>query len=330
MRRFDVVAVVGAGAFGTALACAAARAGRRALLWARDADQAAAMAASRRSPRLPEAVLPPAVTPSAAPDDLRRAEAVILAVPTQNLAAAAAALASVLAPDVPVIAAAKGIERSTGRFVTEIVAAALPRAVPAILSGPGFAADIAAGSPTALTLACAEAATGEALALALGSPTFRLYHATDMRGVEIGGAAKNVLAIAAGIAAGKGFGESAVAALIARAFAELTRFGVAYGARAETLAGLSGLGDLVLTGTSSRSRNRRLGEALGRGLAVEAAVAAVGLAEGVWTAGILAEMAAAKGVDMPVAQAVADLIAGRLTVDAAIEVLLSRPLKAEA
>ena len=171
--------------------------------------------------------------------------------------------------------------------------------------------------------------SGKQLAEALASPAFRIYASTDLRGVEIGGAAKNVLAIAAGIAAGKGFGESTIAALIARSFAELTRFGVAHGARAETLAGLSGLGDLILTGMSSRSRNRRLGEELGRGATLAAAIESTGLAEGVWTAPILAEMAAQKGVEMPVAQAVADFVEGRTSVDRAIEVLLARPVKGE-
>jgi glycerol-3-phosphate dehydrogenase (NAD(P)+) len=213
--------------------------------------------------------------------------------------------------------------------VSEVVGETLPQARPAVLSGPGFAEDIAAGAPTALTLACQDVALGTRLSGSLGSPTLRLYPARDVRGVEIGGAAKNVLAIAAGVAAGKGFGESAVAALIARSFAELSRFGMAFGAQPETLTGLSGLGDLILTGTSQRSRNRRLGEALGKGFSVDEALAATGLAEGLWTAGILADMAKAKGVDMPIVQAVADLVSGRLRVDDAVQRLLARPVRAE-
>jgi glycerol-3-phosphate dehydrogenase (NAD(P)+) len=327
--EYRTVSVLGAGAFGTSLALAARRAGREVVLWARDRDQVAAMAASRLSPRLPGVTLPPEIALTAEPMRACEADVLVLALPTQVLREACRPFAQWLAEGTPVVVAAKGIERATGRFVSEVVADVLPKARTAVLSGPGFAEDIARGAPTALTLGCADGELGAALSAALGSPTLRLYHARDVRGVEIGGAAKNVLAIAAGIAAGKGFGESAVAALIARGFAELSRFGAAYGASAETLAGLSGLGDLILTGTSSRSRNRRFGQAMGTGASVDAAIAEVGLAEGVWTAGILVSMAQARGIDMPVAQAVADLIAGRAEVDRLIERLLSRPQRAE-
>jgi glycerol-3-phosphate dehydrogenase (NAD(P)+) len=205
----------------------------------------------------------------------------------------------------------------------------LPGSPVAVLSGPGFAEDIARAAPTALTLACPDGGLGAALAESLGSQRLRLYHTTDRRGVEIGGAAKNVLAIAAGVAAGMGFGDSAVAALLARGFAELTRFGLALGARPETLAGLSGLGDLILTGTSPRSRNRRLGEALGRGETLAAAEASVGLAEGQWTAGVLVALAEERGVDMPVSAAVAALVGGAIDVDEAVDRLLSRPPRSE-
>ncbi|GLS21042.1 glycerol-3-phosphate dehydrogenase [NAD(P)+] [Labrys miyagiensis] len=324
-----IVGVIGAGAFGTALACAAARAGRKAQLWGRDVAAMAEMDAARGTPKLPGLALPATIQPTADLAEAAASEALILAVPTQALREVCLQLAPLVKAGTPVILAAKGIERASGDFVSDIARETLPACPPAVLSGPGFAADIAKAYPTALTLACADAALGQRLAKAIGSPAFRLYHSTDLRGVEIGGSAKNVLAIAAGVAAGRGFGESTVAALLARSFAELTRFGLAFGARAETLAGLSGLGDLILTGTSSRSRNRRFGEELGKGIGIDAAIRDVGLAEGVWTAPILASMAGDKGVDMPIAAAVADLVAGKASIDQAIDRLLSRPLRAE-
>ena len=227
----------------------------------------------------------------------------------------------------PVIACAKGIERGSHKFMTEVIAEAAPGATPAILSGPSFAADVARGLPTAVTLAAGDEATAAALARALGSPTFRLYHSTDMRGVEIGGAAKNVLAIAAGIVVGRGLGASAAAALTTRGFAELSRFGQALGARPETLTGLAGLGDLILTCSSPQSRNFSLGIALGQGK--PDALRGDKLAEGAATAPALVEMAKEKNVDMPIAAAVAAVLDGRLSVDQATESLLTRPLRAE-
>ena len=262
------IAVIGAGAWGTALANAAARAGRDVTLWARDPATVAAIAAKRESPRLPGVKLDDRVAATGALADVAHAEAVLLAVPAQDLRVAATALRPHVRKGVPVVACAKGIERGTHRFMTEVIAetlAAMRRR--AILSGPSFATDVARGLPTAVTLACADEATAAALARALGSPTFRPYHTTDVRGVEIGGAAKNVLAIAAGIVQGRKLGASATAALITRGFAELARFGRALGARSETLTGLSGLGDLILTCASPQSRNFSLGIALGEGRA---------------------------------------------------------------
>jgi glycerol-3-phosphate dehydrogenase (NAD(P)+) len=245
-------------------------------------------------------------------------------VPARGPPAAATGLSSHVAKGTPVVACAKGIERGTHRFMTEIIAEALPDTVPAILSGPSFAADVARGLPTAVTLACADESTAAALARALGSQTFRPYHTTDVRGVEIGGAAKNVLAIAAGIVAGRKLGASATAALVTRGFAELARFGRALGARSETLTGLSGLGDLVLSCSTPQSRNFSLGIALGEGRAREDR-----LAEGAFTAAALVELANENHVDMPIATAVAAVLDGTLTVDAAIESLLTRPFRAE-
>jgi glycerol-3-phosphate dehydrogenase (NAD(P)+) len=228
-----------------------------------------------------------------------------------------------------VVACAKGIERDTRKFMTEVIADVLPKAVPAILSGPGFAGDVARGLPTAVTLAALDDATASALARALGSATFRPYHSTDLRGVEIGGAAKNVLAIAAGIVSGRGLGASAAAALTTRGFAELVRFGRACGAQPETLMGLSGLGDLILTCSSLQSRNYTFGINIGRGQAPGDIEKSTGLAEGFYTASVLAEMAASRGVEMPVSTAVAAIVGGRISVDEAIEALLTRPFRAE-
>jgi glycerol-3-phosphate dehydrogenase (NAD(P)+) len=234
-------------------------------------------------------------------------------------------LASHMANPTPVVACAKGIEHGTHKFMTDVIAEAASHALPAILSGPSFADDVARGLPTAVTLAAKDEALASDLVQALGSATFRPYHTTDVRGVEIGGAAKNVLAIAAGIVVGRNLGASALAALTTRGFSELARLGRACGARTETLSGLSGLGDLLLSCSTAQSRNFALGIALGRGEAAPAGK----LAEGAFTAPVLVELATAQNVDMPVSQAVAAILDGRLTIDAAIEGLLTRPFKAE-
>jgi glycerol-3-phosphate dehydrogenase (NAD(P)+) len=227
------------------------------------------------------------------------------------------------------VACAKGIEHGTHKFMSDIIAECAPAALPAILSGPSFAADVARGLPTAVTVAAAEETTAQSLAQAINTATFRPYHSSDLRGVEIGGAAKNVLAIASGIVTGRGLGASASAALTTRGFAELTRFGKAYGARGETMMGLSGLGDLILTCSTPQSRNFSCGVALGKG--EKPASAAHGkLAEGVFTAPVLVEMARAKSVEMPISAAIAAVLAEEMSVDDAIESLLTRPLKSEA
>ena len=321
---FQRIAVVGAGAWGTALANCAARAGRDVTLWARDAAMVAQLTATRENPRLPGIRLDERIAATGAIVDVAQADAVLLAVPAQDSRTAATALAPHVRPGAPIIACAKGIERGTHRFMTEIIAEALPGALPAILSGPSFASDVARGLPTAVTLACVDEGAAAALARALGSPAFRPYHTTDVRGVEIGGAAKNVLAIAAGIVAGRKLGASATAALTTRGFAELARFGRALGARGETLTGLSGLGDLILTCSSPQSRNFSLGIALGEGRTGEGK-----LAEGAFTARALVELATEKSVEMPIATAVAAVMDDKLSVDQAIEGLLTRPLRAE-
>jgi glycerol-3-phosphate dehydrogenase (NAD(P)+) len=243
--------------------------------------------------------------------------------------AVATALARLIAERTPIIVCAKGIERGTKKFMSDVIAECAPNATMAILSGPSFAADVARGMPTAVTLAAGDAELAGELAQALSSTTLRPYHSTDIRGVEIGGAAKNVLAIASGIVTGRELGFSAAAALTTRGFAELTRFGKAYGARPETMMGLSGLGDLILTCTSPQSRNFSFGINLGRGQKADEIHRTTGLAEGVFTAPVLLEMARERHVDMPISSAVAALLDGTMSVETAIESLLSRPLKAE-
>jgi glycerol-3-phosphate dehydrogenase (NAD(P)+) len=325
MPSFKSVAVIGAGAWGTALAGVAARAGRDVVLCARNADSAKQIAATRANPKLPGAKLDAAIAVTADIAQAASADIILIATPAQHLREAVAALAPHLAKAKPVIACAKGIERGTHQFMTEVIAATAPDATPAILSGPGFAQDVARGLPTAVTLAANDETLAAALVQALGSATFRPYHTTDIRGVEIGGAAKNVLAIAAGIAVGRQLGASALAALTTRGFSELMRLGHACGARSETMAGLSGLGDLILTCSNPQSRNFALGIALGRGEPKPVGK----LAEGEFTAPVLVELALSKNVDMPVSSAVAAILRGAVTIDAAIEGLLTRPFKAE-
>jgi glycerol-3-phosphate dehydrogenase (NAD(P)+) len=319
------IAVLGAGAWGTALANLAAQAGHSVTLWARDDAKAAKIKQNRENPRLPGARLHDRVEVTGDPAGAEGVDVVMLVVPAQALRSVAVQLNKL--DGTPVIACAKGIERGSHKFMTDVIAEAAPGASPAILSGPSFAADVARGLPTAVTLAARDEDTASTLARALSTPLFRLYHSTDIRGVEIGGAAKNVLAIAAGIVVGRGLGASAAAALTTRGFAELSRFGRALGAQPETLTGLSGLGDLILTCSSPQSRNFSLGIALGQGKAD--ALRGDKLAEGAATAPVLVEMASEKGIEMPIATAVAAVLEGKLSVDQATESLLTRPLRAE-
>ena len=322
---FDRIAVLGGGAWGTALANVTARAGREVTLYARSTEAAAQMQTTRKNPKLPGVSLDKGIGITADILAAARVDIILLATPAQNLRDAAMALAPHLKSATPVVACAKGIERGTHRFMTEVIAEAMPDARPAILSGPNFADDVARGLPTAVTLAARDESLASDLVQALGSPTFRPYHTTDVRGVEIGGAAKNVLAIAAGIVEGRKLGASALAALTTRGFSELARLGRACGARGETLVGLSGLGDLILSCSSLQSRNFAFGIALGRGEAPNRDK----LAEGEFTAPVLIELAASQNVDMPVSNAVAAILSGKVTIDAAIEGLLTRPFKAE-
>jgi len=324
---FNHIAVIGAGAWGSALALTCLRAGRKVTLWEPDAANAAQLATKRESLFLPGVPIDEGIALAGDLAAAAGAPAILLVVPAQAVRAVARSLAPLIAERTPLIVCAKGIERGTKKFMTEVVAECAPGAVPAILSGPSFAADVARGMPTAVTLAAGEDKLAGELARTIGSASFRPYHSADVRGVEIGGAAKNVLAIAAGVVVGRGLGASAAAALTTRGFAELVRFGKAYGAKAETLMGLSGLGDLILTCSSPQSRNFTFGVNLGRGQKPETIHA--GLAEGVFTASVLVEMARERAVDMPISSAVVALLDGKMTVDAAIESLLTRPFKAE-
>ncbi len=326
---FNHIAVIGGGAWGTALALTCARAGRKVTLWEENAANAAQLRTKRESLFLPGVRLDDGIVIA---DDLGQAalaQALLVVVPAQAVRTVATMLAPLLAAGTPAIVCAKGIERGTKKFMTEVIAECAPAAVPAILSGPSFAADVARGLPTAVTLATSDAKLAAALAQAVGSATFRPYHSSDVRGVEIGGAAKNVLAIAAGVVSGRGLGASALAALTTRGFAELVRFGKAYGAKPETMMGLSGLGDLLLTCSSPQSRNFTFGINLGRGHNPATIQKTTGLAEGAFTASVLLEMARERDIEMPISAAVVALLEGKMSVDAVIESLLTRPLKAE-
>ncbi|HWZ39323.1 MAG TPA: NAD(P)H-dependent glycerol-3-phosphate dehydrogenase [Bradyrhizobium sp.] len=325
MASFNSVGVIGAGAWGTALAGVAARAGRSVTLYARDAGHAGRIASTRENPKLPGVKLAADIAVTHDLAAASRADIMLVATPAQHLRAAVNVLALHLREAIPVIACAKGIEHGTHKFMTEVIAESAPHTRPAILSGPSFADDVARGLPTAVTLAAKDEQLAADLVQALGSATFRPYHTTDVRGVEVGGAAKNVLAIAAGIVVGKKLGASAQAALTTRGFSELARLGRALGARAETMVGLSGLGDLILTCSSPQSRNFALGLALGRGEPPPAGK----LAEGEFTAPVLIELAASQRIELPVSMAVAAILSKKLTIDAAIEGLLTRPFKAE-
>jgi len=321
------IAVLGAGAWGTALALTMQRAGHRTTLWARDPNLVREINDTHANSRyLPGVTIDPRVL---ATDDLAaavsEADCVLAAIPAQHLSAVLASASNVLARDVPVVLCAKGIERETGRLMSEAAREALRGNPLAALSGPSFATDLARGLPTAVTVAAPDGALAAELAKRLSAPHLRCYSSDDLVGVEIGGALKNVLAIAAGATTGAGLGASAVAAVTTRGFVELRRIGAAFGARTETLMGLSGLGDLILTCSSSQSRNFAYGVALGRGESIEN----LPLAEGVFTAGIAARLVGERGLEAPIVEAVNGILEGRLTVETAMQALLARPLKSE-
>jgi len=327
---YDHVAVIGAGAWGTALALVAARAGRNVTLWSREPEVAATIRTKGENAQYLAGVpLPVNIVATANIADAKNADAVLLASPAQHVRAVATDIAHVLAPRTPLVLCAKGIERGSGKLLTEVLVEAAPQAEPAILSGPSFARDVAQDLPTAITIA-AKKDVAFRLATSLGHAGFRPYASEDLTGVALGGAAKNVYAIGCGIVSGMGLGENARAALLTRSFAELCRLGAAMGARNETLMGLSGLGDLVLTATSLSSRNFSFGFQLGEGHA-RAELLAPGhpLAEGVETAAALVARAARHKIELPVAEAIADVLTGKLELADALPRLMARPLKAE-
>jgi glycerol-3-phosphate dehydrogenase (NAD(P)+) len=323
--------VIGGGAWGTALAQVCARAGLETVLWAREAEVVEAVNASHQNALfLPGIELDATIRATHDFVDLGRADLVLAVAPAQHLRATLETFGPQVREGLPVVLCAKGIEQRTLKLMTEVLEETVPQAQPAVLSGPSFAGEVARGLPTAVTLACAGEDCARDLAEALATPTFRPYLATDLIGAEAGGAVKNVLAIACGIVEGRGLGRSAHAALITRGFAELVRLAVALGADAETLNGLCGLGDLVLTCSSPQSRNMSVGLALGRGETLEQALAGkLSVAEGVASAPAVAELARKLGVDMPVSFAVDAILSGRLGVDEAIQALLSRPIREE-
>jgi glycerol-3-phosphate dehydrogenase (NAD(P)+) len=323
------IGVIGAGAWGTALAILGARAGRRTLLWTRDAEAAGRMAAERRNAaRLPGITFPPALAVTADGAAMAEAELILLAVPAQTIREALQCLSPPLTG--PVVICAKGLDRQSGRLLSDVLAERAPGARPYVLSGPSFAADVARSLPTAVTLAGTDRAETAAIAAALAEPAFRIYASDDLRGVQIGGALKNVMAIACGISDGRGLGESARAALTTRAFAEMIRLGQAFGAQATTLAGLSGLGDLILTCASRQSRNYGLGHALGAGRPLAAAIAGQsGVSEGLYTASVAVALARRHGIEAPLCEAVDAVLSGTSSPDDEIARLLSRPLRSE-
>jgi glycerol-3-phosphate dehydrogenase (NAD(P)+) len=326
------VGIVGAGAWGTALAITSRRAGRDVLIWAYEQETLADINRHHRNEvYLPGVGIDKAIEATARLNEVATCDFLLMATPAQHVRKIAGELAPYLKERQPLVLCSKGIEQSSGMPLSQVVAETAPGAEIAVLSGPGFAAEVARGLPAAVALATAEERLGQALSYALSHSPFRCYWSDDVIGAEIGGAVKNVYAIAAGIVAGKQFGASAHAALVTRGFAEMMRFGAVLGARRETLTGLSGLGDLVLTCGSEQSRNMSLGIELGKGKSLHEVLGKrQSVTEGVYTASALVEMAAARGIDMPIAQAVHAVISGLATVDEAIEALLARPLRAEA
>jgi len=328
MSRWQTVGVIGGGTWGTALAQATARAGRNVCIWAREPRVVEAINRTHENPDfLPDVILDGAVRATGDPGEACAADVVLMVVPAQAMREVCRALPRVA---VPLVLCAKGFERATGALMTRVVEEERPGVRTAVLSGPTFAREVALGLPAALTIACADEALGYDLIGTLGSATLRPYWSDDPVGVQIGGAVKNVLAIAAGVVMGRRLGENARAGLITRGLSEIVRLGDALGARRETLMGLSGLGDLVLTATSLTSRNPSLGEAIGRGRSLEDILGERrGVSEGVWTAAAIGGLADKHGVEMPICTAVDAILHHGADIKSTIAGLLHRPFKAE-
>ncbi|WP_019960716.1 NAD(P)H-dependent glycerol-3-phosphate dehydrogenase [Woodsholea maritima] len=331
MSEIKHIGVIGAGAWGTALAQTAAKAGRQVTLWAYEGDVVEAInSAHENTVFLPGVTLDPALRATQTLSDLAACDAILSVTPAQHMRAVMTQFVPHTRDGLPIVLCSKGIERGSLMMMSEVLAETNPKARAAVLSGPSFAIDVAKGLPTAVTLACADETLGKALMQAISAPTFRPYYADDLIGAEIGGAVKNVLAIACGISEGKGLGKSAHAALISRGFAELTRLAIAMGAKRETLSGLCGLGDLVLTCSSPQSRNMSCGLALGQGQSLDAIMGERrAVTEGVASAPAIVELAAKHGVDMPICQGVHHILSGGAGVEEMITALLSRPLTEE-
>lgn len=329
---FQTIGVLGGGAWGTALAQSARRAGRDVMLWAYEGETVSEINARHtNSVYLPGVALDPAIKATANAKELAAADLLLLVVPSQFLRSVVREIAPHFEARKPVVICAKGVEENTDALMSGVVKEVLPEADVAVLSGPSFASEVSRKLPTALTLACESEALGAKLMAALAHRNFRLYWTSDVIGAQIGGAVKNVLAIAAGIVEGRQLGRNAHAAVTTRGFAELVRLGTKLGGRFETLTGLSGLGDLILTCSSTQSRNMSLGVALGQGQSLEGILGSrKSVAEGVHSAGAVADLARKHGIEMPISEAVHNVVKGRMSVDEAIEALLSRPLRAEA
>lgn len=323
----EKIAVLGSGAWGTALAASFAENGHDVTMWGRDAAQLSAMESTKRNSKyLPGAKLPATLKYSPVlKKAVNDAEIILLVIPAQQMASIAIQLKNLTHEEVTLVSCAKGIEQSTGRIMSQVLAHAVPQCDIAALSGPSFAADVINGLPTAVTIAAGDMPKAMALCENLSSAKLRCYATDDLKGVDYGGALKNVLAIAAGIVHGRGLGASALAAITARGFAELQRMALALGSKPETLTGLSGLGDLILTCASEKSRNFAYGAAIGRG----DDLSSMKLAEGVATAAIAAKIAQDNNINAPIVQTISAILAGNLGVDEAIHMLLSRPVRRE-
>jgi glycerol-3-phosphate dehydrogenase (NAD(P)+) len=327
---FQRIGVLGAGAWGTALAYCAAAAGRDVTIWALEPEVADTLAAGRGNPLYLPGVDLPAMAATTDMTELGACDAILAVAPAQHMRTSLEKLAPHLKPGAPVALCSKGVERGTLKLLADVLGEAAPSASPAVLSGPSFAIDVARGLPTAVTLACPDRSVGDAWMRSIGRPHFRMYWTDDLVGAEAGGAVKNVLAIACGVSEGMGMGRSAHAALIARGFAEMTRLGVALGARPETLAGLCGLGDLVLTCSSPQSRNMSFGMALGQGRkAADILAERRSVTEGAESAPAVVELAKRLNIEMPICAVVDAMIRGDISARDAMDRLLSRPFRDE-
>jgi len=328
---FSSVGIIGAGAWGTALAQVVTLAGRKSLIQAREAEVVEAINADHQNiVYLKDVVLSDRVTATNDLADLAHCDLILAVPPAQHMRATLSAFAPHARDGLPVVLCSKGVERGSDALMTEVLAEALPQATAAVLAGPNFAREVAQGLPAAVTIACGDEATGARIAATLAGPSFRPYLTTDLIGAESGGAIKNVIAIACGIAEGKGLGRNAHAALITRGFAEMTRLAMAMGARLETMTGLCGMGDLVLTCSSPQSRNMSVGLAMGKGLTLAQALEGkVSVAEGVESAPAVVELGKRFNVELPLCNAVAAVLSGKISVEDAVGSLMSRPLKSE-